>query len=104
MKEAGEQLGAAHNGMQARCRAAREAGTLSCPHCTRRLLHATLHDAQPDTLLQHVEFRLSPCLRAQLTHWLALPAACVVQYYFNALLQLKDEMNQLGERLQPPAP
>lgn len=38
-----------------------------------------------------------------LTGWPSLPLR-VVQYYFNALLQLKDEMSQLGERLQPPAP
>lgn len=33
---------------------------------------------------------------------LLLPTLLHTQFYFNALLQLKDEMHQLGERLAPP--
>lgn len=60
--------------------------------------HTFFHPAD----LNVVHLRWSPCGLHSRTGFAFLPPA--LQYYFNALLHLKDEMSQLGEPLQPPAP
>ena len=66
-----------------------QVGSLDGLHC---VACAATHVAGKPTLL-----RCAPPMALNC----CLPLSPCLQYYFNALLQLKDEMSQLAERLQP---
>ncbi|KAI7839031.1 hypothetical protein COHA_007173 [Chlorella ohadii] len=93
-------------------RAFREAGTQTSTGAIQARPHAS-HTAEDvadhfQAFMQHFAASLPHLAMALADMHLNLggddPLFVKSQYYFNALLQLKDEMSQLGERLQPPAP